>query len=388
MAASGFCAGSSERPRGPDILLVGPYPPPLGGVSAHVERLARAIRARGLTVQVVNHFRGRVPSHLIADDLRRNPWRYWRVLRAARARVVHYHHSRWSTLLACAVALRRSRASAVATVHGRELERFLRSRIPGVAAVTRWALGGFDVLIAVSVEIDRSLRGIGPPVAIIPAYLPAGDDEAQLSSGTQAFLRRGTTLLVSAYRLTVDGHGRTIYGLETAIDSFAVLAPGRPDLQLAIFLGAPPRSRRESERLKGLIGRAGEGEVGRRIGVFCGEPMAPALPLTAVYLRPTLTDGDAVSVREALAAGTPVLASDVVRRPAGVVTVGAGPADWAGAIARSLAGPRSAPAAGAAADPVAALLAIYGQLGCSAGRPGGAGAARRAHAAASSNQPR
>jgi glycosyltransferase involved in cell wall biosynthesis len=34
-------------------------------------------------------------------------------------------------------------------------------------------------------------------------------------------------------------------------------------------------------------------------------------------LRPTATDGDAVSVREALHLGVPVVASDVVERPTG-----------------------------------------------------------------------
>jgi hypothetical protein len=40
-----------------------------------------------------------------------------------------------------------------------------------------------------------------------------------------------------------------------------------------------------------------------------------------VYLRTTRTDGDAVSVREALDAGVPVIASDVVKRPVGVLTI-------------------------------------------------------------------
>jgi glycosyltransferase involved in cell wall biosynthesis len=38
-----------------------------------------------------------------------------------------------------------------------------------------------------------------------------------------------------------------------------------------------------------------------------------------VMIRPTLTDGDALSVREALHMGKPVIASDIVSRPDGVV---------------------------------------------------------------------
>src|ERR1700757_2144157 len=127
----------------PDILLVGPYPPPFGGISAHVERLAQAARARGLGVQVFNHSNPRRRDDLIVASLRRNPWRYWHKLRKAEARVVHYHHSRWSTLVATALAVRGSAASTVATVHGRELDPCLHSRIPGVATLTRRALSTF-----------------------------------------------------------------------------------------------------------------------------------------------------------------------------------------------------------------------------------------------------
>ncbi len=345
-----------------DVLLVGPYPPPYGGVSAHVERLAQALRARGVRVRVINHFSGHSRDPLLAGNLRRNPLRYWRALRIVDARVVHYHHSRWSTLMATAFALRHCAGSTVATVHGRSLEPYLGSPVPGIAQLTRRALRGFDVLIAVSVEIERSLRDVGPPVDVIPAYIPADDHQAALSPETEAFLRGGTNLLVSAYRLTLDGHGRTIYGLETAIQSFAQVAVDRSELRLAIFLASPPRSRRESDRLGSLLETVDDEDVRRRIRVFSGEPLTPALTLAAVYLRPTLTDGDAVSVREAIAAGVPVLASDVVVRPAGVRTLALGVSDWSEAIVQSLTQGERLPRRVVTGDPVDELMSIYGRL--------------------------
>ncbi|MBV9000642.1 MAG: glycosyltransferase family 4 protein [Solirubrobacterales bacterium] len=347
-----------------DVLLVGPYPPPRGGISAHVQRLSRTILARGLTTAVINHFQTQTRDPLVVGELRRNPWRYWRALRSVQARVVHYHHSRWSTLLATAFALRRCSASTIVTVHGQELEPFLRSRIPGVAWVTRRALRAFDVLIAVSVEIEPSLRSLGRPVKMIPAYLPDHDDQARLSEETEAFLRQGTNLVVAAHRLVADGRGRTIYGLETAIGSFASAAAIRPRLHLAIFVASGPRSRHEGERLWSLIKSVNDDDIRRRIGVFWGEPLTPAFPFTAIYLRPTLTDGDAVSIREALAAGIPVVASDVVRRPPGAVTVDSDISHWREAILQSL--ECRQPTAGAAsdADPAEELMTIYEALGC------------------------
>jgi glycosyltransferase involved in cell wall biosynthesis len=320
-------------------------------------------------VAVVNHFRAGTDDPLILADLRRNPWRYWRVLRTVRATVVHYHHSRWSTLVATAWALRSSPGATVATVHGGELEPFLRSRIPGIAALTRWSLRRFDVVIAVSSEIEQSLRtAVGHPVALIPAYLPAPDDQATLSPDAEAFLRQGTSLLMSAYRLTVDGGGRTIYGLETAIGSFASVARSHPELRLAIFIASAPRSRRESHLLRRLVREAGAEDVRRRIGVFFGEPLVPALRLAAIYLRPTRTDGDAVSVREALAAGVPVLTSDVVRRPPGVCALPLDRSRWAHEIDTVLTHGSRPPGGGPAADPLQQLIDIYARLRPRAGR--------------------
>jgi glycogen synthase len=352
-----------------DILLVGPYPPPYGGISTHVQRLAQAIQRAGLTVGVLNHFQGQGTDPLVIGELGRHPWRYWRSLRRARARVVHYHHSRWSTLLATAFALRNSRASRLATIHGQELEPFLRGRIPGVAQVTRRALRTFDVLIAVSVEIEPSLRTVGRPVQVTPAYLPPGDEPAQLSPQAAAFLRRGTNLVVAAYRLSVDDRGRTIYGLETAVRAFASAARVRPDLQLAIFLASQPDSHRDRELLRNVIAVIDDEHIRTRIGVFSEEPLTAAFEFTSVFLRPTLTDGDSVSIREAMAAGVPVVASDVVRRPSGVVTLGPGEAQWCAAILQALERAEPTFPAVNGVDPASELMGIYALLGCTAPSP-------------------
>lgn len=354
------------------MILVGPYPPPAGGVSTHIARLAEAIRARGLAVAVVNHYRTPVPHPLVIADLDRNPVRYWRVLRRLDAPVIHYHHSRWYTLVAAALALRRSPAATMITVHGGELEAFLRRRIPGIVPLTRWALESFDELVAVSVEIQRSLEAVvRRPVAVIPAYLPATDEPRALSERAEAFVVGGVTLVMSGSRPSIDGHGRTIYGLETAIEAFALLGERHRELRLAIFLASPPRSRREARLVEMIVARAGAEDVRRRIGMFYGEPLTAALRWAAVYLRPTVTDGDAVSVREALACGVPVLASDVVLRPAGVHTLALDPAVWAGAIESILQrGNRTPPTPAAGGSPgdddrLARLIAIYDGL-----RPG------------------
>jgi glycosyltransferase involved in cell wall biosynthesis len=170
--------------------------------------------------------------------------------------------------------------------------------------------------------------------------------------------------VTAAYRLSVGPSGRTIYGIETALDSFSAIASRHPRVRLAIFVASPPRSRRQSALLQQLIAKTGDDKLRRRVGVFYGQPLVPALRLGAIFLRPTLTDGDAVSIREALAAGVPVLASDVVRRPAGVTVLPLDSRRWAEEIDRELShwDPRVRAQPVAQPDPLGQLMAIYDRL--------------------------
>jgi glycosyltransferase involved in cell wall biosynthesis len=60
--------------------------------------------------------------------------------------------------------------------------------------------------------------------------------------------------------------------------------------------------------------------IRERVVIVFGQPLAPALAANTTFVRPTRADGDAVSIREAISAGVPVVASDVVGRPPGVLT--------------------------------------------------------------------
>src|SRR5919201_5141840 len=126
--------GSGSDPL--DVLILGPLPPPFGGVATHVQKLNELLGATGLRVGVLNHFRSSNGQALAT--LNRNPLRYFVALARYKSRLVHYHHSRWSTLLAVAATRRFRKASRyVMTLHGKALNRYLRSRRPFVARLTR-----------------------------------------------------------------------------------------------------------------------------------------------------------------------------------------------------------------------------------------------------------
>ena len=86
-----------------------------------------------------------------------------------------------------------------------------------------------------------------------------------------------------------------------------------------------------------------------------------------VFLRPTLEDGDSISVREALALGVPVVASHVGTRPAGAILFHPGDVDgMLAAIASALEAKRGSQMQ--AAGCTHRLMEIYRQVGDSEGR--------------------
>ncbi len=96
-----------------------------------------------------------------------------------------------------------------------------------------------------------------------------------------------------------------------------------------------------------LIQDSGLDEQMFAIGDVTHEACLAIIARSDLFVRPTLSDGDAISVREAIAMDTPVVASDVVARPEGTLCFKTGDAtlDLALKISSLLSGAIPAPAA-------------------------------------------
>jgi glycosyltransferase involved in cell wall biosynthesis len=294
-----------------DVVIVGPVAPPRGGVSAHVERLARLLEKDGLLVGILDHFSNK-QHPLVIGTLKRNPLRYWQQMHRLNASVVHYHHANWLTLIAAAIARRPGYGTWIATFHGARIDWSLGSRAPGIAMLTRWAMGRFDRIIAVSDAVAENIRQqTGSTVILSPAYLPSTDWRRDDSES-------GPTAVVAAYRVASKS-SEDLYGLDIAIAVFVAASACLPSLRLKMYLAQEPASHRACRYLDEVLRPLRDAKLQDRFTLHVGAELTSAFQPGAVYLRTTRTDGDAVSIREALDAAIPVLASDVVQRPAGVV---------------------------------------------------------------------
>jgi glycosyltransferase involved in cell wall biosynthesis len=112
------------------------------------------------------------------------------------------------------------------------------------------------------------------------------------------------------------------YGIEVLVDAISRLSSERQGVG-CLLMGVSP----EAEAAVRLIEQR---RLTRSILMLGDVSHAECLHLmsrSTAFIRPTLTDGDSVSVREALALGVPVVASDAVTRPEGTILFATGNAD-------------------------------------------------------------
>jgi glycosyltransferase involved in cell wall biosynthesis len=208
--------------------------------------------------------------------------------------------------------------------------------VPIVGRITRWALGHFETIIAVDPAIASFIQSQvqRQRIQVVPAFLESGvDPSLEYDPHIETFFDSGRVLVVAAYGVQFLDHGREVYGLDIVTKAFAALARDRKDLRLAIFLArrqAGLKARRHLARVERRLEQAG---LRDRVLIVFGLPLRPAFRSNAIFVRPTRAEGDAVSVREAQSAGVPVIASDVVPRPPGVVMF---PTDDVGKLCEAL----------------------------------------------------
>jgi glycogen synthase len=178
----------------------------------------------------------------------------------------------------------------------------------------------------------------------LPAFLPAAVRPGELSESVREAREKHGMLLSAAIAPS------PVYGARVLWAALLQLRRTRPELGILVF--GPG-----SDALAGELEKAGVREFVYGLGELSHADALAAMAVSDVFVRPTLADGDAISVREALALGVRTVASDVASRPAGTHIFTAGdPYALAEAVERAL---QSDPPAIASADALPELAKIY-----------------------------
>lgn len=308
----------STRPAA--LAIVGSYPPPYGGVGIHVQRLCPLLERRGIDFVVYNATSdfGKAPRVIPVFGQRRT-W-ILRYFFQARETAIYVMSGR---LIAWVVT------ALMASLRGRRvLLRLRNAALPDWIRSSPWrrfwsgfALRRMTGVVCVSRLLLESARALGVAEDRLhwsPGFLPpapADLDSSGLSSELREFLSAHAPLICANGK--VDWYrGEDLYGLDQLVELAIHLRPAHAKLGIVVsFADFGPADQAYVDR---LLNRAAE--AGVRENLFFQLQPAPFVPVMAacdVFVRPTNTDGDAISVREALYLGLPTVASDAVVRPAG-----------------------------------------------------------------------
>jgi len=323
-----------------DVVLIGPVAPPAGGVASSVAALAAALERRGAAVTVVDPGRNR--ARLVATLLHAS---------ATRA-VVHLHlcgHNRSSYYLLAATRLLAGLSPVIVTLHSGILPQYLDGLSSTARRTLRALLLTADKIACVSPANAEAVVELGLPrskVLVASPFIGEGLAGAEPSSP-----RPEGDIVVSV--MAAPG---PIYGLDLVRDAFPEVVAARPQARLIVFgTGGADRALAEELSARGL------GDRVNALGELPHASVLEVLRASDVFLRPTRADGDSMCVREALAVGCRVVASDAAARPPGTVIFPAGDAAlFAASVDRALAEPRHSARGD---DGLATLVTLYQELG-------------------------
>jgi len=304
-----------------DIALIGSFPPPFGGVANHIRRLSALLDQRGLTHTVYNAVSSSGDGvSVVPVGPNRAAWLARYAVTGAEP-VVYIFSDRlivWSV------------GAFLARVRGKRVIVRLRNKAlpeltkrPATRRLAAVALRSVTTVIAVSRALADLAIELGVPAERVvhqPGFLPPGlgaANDGDLGGLQRSFLACHDPIVAANGKVGFH-YGSDLYGLDHLVELAARLAPEHPRLGVVVsFWDHQPE---DETYLLHLRRRAAALGVADHILFFTeSRPFVPVLERATVFVRPTCTDGDANSVREALYLGVPAIASDVVERPPGTI---------------------------------------------------------------------
>lgn len=280
------------------IALVGPLPPPAGGMANQTRQLAELLRGEGAEVELVQTnaayrpaWAGRVPVLRALFRLLPYLWALWRA--AGRSDLLHLMaNSGWSWHLFAAPALcigRLRGRPVLVNYRGGEADGFLQRS----AAVVGLSLRRASALLVPSGFLEAVFAKHGFKAEVLPNII----DLARFRAGSEP---------PAAPHLLVARNLEALYDNATAIRVLALLRVHHPEARLTVAGSGP-----ELTRLQELADSLGLGGAVSFAGRLEREAMAELYRHATLSLNPSLADNMPNSVLESLASGVPVVSTEV-----------------------------------------------------------------------------
>ena len=297
-----------------DVAIWGRIPPPIGGMAVHVQRLIPYLQKAGVSVHMYSVGRA-TPVHAGVTQVAHRRLRWLFGLLLWRSEPLHYVLSDSTSARFAAVCLSFfGKSKVVLRIGGASLERAAVSRSLIERVMVRFAIRNASAVIGVSERICDLATSLGAKrVLHVPGFIVGDFEDKPAPPEVSVFLKhsRGRVVLASG---EVQSRESDLYGAYTLLDLLECI----PDLRLIFYAYRITLDGLQEDLLAKEIEKRG---LKSRFLLFrSATDLISAMRCSDLMVRPTASDGDSNAVREALHLNLPVVASDCVNRPDGVIT--------------------------------------------------------------------
>lgn len=281
------------------IAIFGPYPPPLGGISLHIERIEPFLKKEKIDYKIFNH--GFTEKENVIATNKKLFW-YIKLLFVKGYSTFHFHQFFLFHFVFYFIFSIVRKEKIIVTIHS---ERILSYNILKRKLVLFFIKKTNRLtLISVSKNLNSYLKKHGLKSMYLPAYVPPSEvKEVELESSKKM-------ILFSVWKFDKK-LANEIYNVPIA---FEYLSRNKKNYEMLFMVGNKLGS--DESYLQKMITKYG---IANNIKIIYDQNLVNYLNNCALLLRPNLSDGYGVSIQEALDLGVPALASDVCRRPKGAI---------------------------------------------------------------------
>jgi len=282
------------------IAIFGPYPPPLGGISVHIQRMEYFLKKENIPYLIYDHAYSQNKN--VVPTKKRIFW-YIKFLFQREHRLIHFHNFIYFHFLYYVLFYYINKTPFLITIHGERLlnnNRFMNS-------ISFWFLKRLKdtLIISVSNKVHDKLSTLGLNSIYLPAYVqPSEVHKHNIPINNRKYFLFSTWKIEK--KLSID-----IYNIPLI---FEFLKKNKQNFKMLFLIGNKEIS--DLDYLNEMIDKYGLKED---IVVMFNKNIVDYVHNCEFLIRTNLEDGYGVSLQEAMDLGVPAIASDVCTRPKGTV---------------------------------------------------------------------
>lgn len=304
--------------REPGIAVIGRIPPPFGGVSVHLARLLERLGPADLPLRFYDLTGKTLPERRVHPGAKSVTWLVKFFLTCSET-IVHLNTNRVGMMCLAAGLLRLRNRRLVITLHSVAPHRWYLEASFWKRWLWKKTVAAASHVICTNNQLREWIISLGVPetrTSVVPDFIPPTAvevDPSNIPPAAMQFLGRHGPVIGSHGWFGYFVDGIHLYSFDMLASLLMHLREAYPMLGLyTVVSGTYDQGHRQQIYL-----------ARRELGLeehwlILEQPFSSAALYARcdVFVRPSITDGDSVSIRECLALDKPVVASDSVERPA------------------------------------------------------------------------